>query len=104
MVHVLPGGWSRAHAGQLIVAGARPEMQMGGFDRTMATLDRPKSVTAGGITVGSVRRLLSVPPSFFSISMGLAGLADAWRTADSELQPYVRESRAAIARLQAGRH
>ena len=31
-------------------------------------------------------------------------VADAWRTADSELQPYVLESRAAIARLHAGRH
>jgi hypothetical protein len=33
-----------------------------------------------------------------------ASVADAWRTADPELQPYVRESRAAIKRLEAGRH
>jgi hypothetical protein len=30
-----------------------------------------------------------------------AFVADAWRTADAELQPYVRESRAATARLEA---
>ena len=28
-------------------------------------------------------------------------VADAWRTADVELQPYVRESRAAMVRLEA---
>lgn len=37
---------------------------------------------SGSGTPGSVRRLLAVPPNFFSISMGLAGLADAWRTAN----------------------
>jgi hypothetical protein len=29
-----------------------------------------------------------------------AFVADAWRTADPELQPYVRESRAAVSRLR----
>jgi hypothetical protein len=32
-----------------------------------------------------------------------AFVAEAWRTADPELQPYVRESRAAIARLETAR-
>jgi serine/threonine-protein kinase len=33
-----------------------------------------------------------------------ASVADAWRGADPELQPYVRESRAAIKRLEGGRN
>jgi hypothetical protein len=32
-----------------------------------------------------------------------AFVADAWRTADPELQPYVREARAAMSRLDDGR-
>ena len=32
-----------------------------------------------------------------------AFVADAWRTADPELQPYVRESHAALARLRGSR-
>ena len=30
-----------------------------------------------------------------------AFVADAWRTADAELQPYVRESRVAVDRIKA---
>ena len=33
-----------------------------------------------------------------------AFVADAWRTADPELQPYVREAREAVARLETSRH
>ena len=48
----------------------------------MATLDHPHSARADGAAAGRVwRTLRALPPTFFSIPFGLAGLAGAWRLA-----------------------
>jgi TolB-like protein len=57
-----------------------------GFDDVMWTMDRARVLERLGR-----RREAAAEYAF---------VAEAWRTADSELQPYVRESREAIARLR----
>jgi hypothetical protein len=60
-----------------------------GFDDVIWTLERGRAFERLG------RRELAMENYAF--------VADAWRTADPELQPYVRESRAALERLGRGR-
>lgn len=48
----------------------------------MATFTHPRSVRANDASAGRVwRRLCALPPTFFAIPFGLAGLAGAWRLA-----------------------
>jgi hypothetical protein len=48
----------------------------------MATLEYEGHAAAGrGIESAVLGSALAVPPTFFSITMGLAGLATAWRVA-----------------------
>lgn len=48
----------------------------------MATLDHPNSTMDGGAAAGRVwRTLRALPPNFFAIPFGIAGLAGVWRLA-----------------------
>ncbi|MFL5699680.1 MAG: uroporphyrinogen decarboxylase family protein, partial [Ktedonobacteraceae bacterium] len=48
---------------------------------TMSTFQQFKSETEGVKNVATQPRLLAIPPNFFAITMGLAGLAGVWRLA-----------------------
>src|SRR5256714_14748053 len=47
----------------------------------MSTIQQFKSETEGVRNVATQPRLLAIPPNFFAITMGLAGLAGVWRLA-----------------------
>src|SRR5258708_39775272 len=47
----------------------------------MPTIQQFKSETEGVRNVATQPRLLAIPPNFFAITMGLAGLAGVWRLA-----------------------
>src|SRR5437660_12007807 len=47
----------------------------------MSTIQQVKRETEGVRNVATQPRLLAIPPNFFAITMGLAGLAGVWRLA-----------------------
>src|SRR5207237_6163093 len=47
----------------------------------MSTIQQVKRETEGVRNVATKPRLLAIPPNFFAITMGLAGLAGVWRLA-----------------------
>src|SRR5215813_7082883 len=53
-------------------------------ENKMAVLKQPDMTVEGRDTTSNLlQRLLAVPPNFFAITMGLAGLGAAWRLAGS---------------------